>query len=202
MRSAFLPPSIDLHFFQILLMVPNSGKLTSWGWYFIPLLTRFYTSQVVFSPGFGTIDRINAPCPQRQPTVFVKAYGLHRGDEVLIDGQKIGIFIVALLHVWRKWQVFYIYIFICMCIYYIHWVYMCFNMYNWLSATSYKQMLNISSYKQAHGSSALCSLIKIDFLQKTEMIGKVRNVSWAFLNKLKLNPSKQHAYEGCGGPQS
>ena len=31
----------------LLLMVQKSCKLTSWGWQFIPLFTRFYTSQVV-----------------------------------------------------------------------------------------------------------------------------------------------------------
>ena len=35
-------------------MVQKSGKLTSWGWLFIPF-KRFYTSQVVFSPDFWTI---------------------------------------------------------------------------------------------------------------------------------------------------
>ena len=41
----------------ILLMVQKSSKLTSWGWSFSPIIYRgFQTSQVGFSPDFGTIN--------------------------------------------------------------------------------------------------------------------------------------------------
>ena len=91
MRSAFLPPSIDLHFFQILLTFPKSGFDQ------LRLVVYPITDQVLYIPG-GFLAGISEPlpvlthCPQCQPNqprsrFFVKAYGLHRGDEVLLDGE-------------------------------------------------------------------------------------------------------------------
>ena len=37
-------------------------RLTSWGWSFIPWFTMFYTSQVVFSPDFWTINILCLKC--------------------------------------------------------------------------------------------------------------------------------------------
>ena len=56
------PPSFrNGRYFFILLMVQKSCKLTSWGWFVIPLFTTsFFISQVVFNAGF--LNHQQYPC--------------------------------------------------------------------------------------------------------------------------------------------
>ena len=92
----------------------NSGKLTSWGWQFIPWFTRFYSSQVVQDVIWGVgckgvyikdcID-LFVECCKQDPKAWTSFFGTNDSMTCGFSMEHIPKFRDIASHLWLFWQV-------------------------------------------------------------------------------------------------